>query len=307
MKFRQRVLIWIEEYLFFPNWIQRVLSFVLLPLSLIYLTLIVVKQFFSQPKSYGIKVISVGNLTLGGNGKTPFIISLVKSFHEKKIAIILRGYGRQSQGLYVANEERNVKIIGDEASVYISKLPESLVIVSEDRVEGILKAKELGAELVILDDGFGKFDIAKFDILLESKNQPTNSFVLPSGGYRYPRFFKKYADLTLCEDVDFKRVVSIDEVGKEFVLITAISKPTRLDEFLPLSVQEKYYFKDHHNFTKDEIDSIMSLHENQQILTTTKDEVKLSQFGYPLTIINLDIEINKEKIAIIKAYEKLEG
>ena len=67
------------------------------------------------------------------------------------------------------------------------------VIVSEDRAAGILRAQTLGFELVILDDGFSKFNISKFDILLRPQSAPKLPFCLPFAAYRYPPFFYKFA------------------------------------------------------------------------------------------------------------------
>ncbi len=83
------------------------------------------------------------------------------------------------------------------------------VIVSEDRVLGIKKAKELGSKVIFLDDGFSKYNIKKFDILLKPKDEPTNNFCIPSGAYREPKSFYKKANLVLKEGIDFKREVEI--------------------------------------------------------------------------------------------------
>ena len=68
------------------------------------------------------------------------------------------------------------------------------VIVSEDRAAGILRAQTLGFELVILDDGFSKFNISKFDILLRPQSASKLPFCLPFAAYRYPPFFYKFSD-----------------------------------------------------------------------------------------------------------------
>jgi tetraacyldisaccharide 4'-kinase len=70
-----------------------------------------------------------------------------------------------------------------------NSLKNATVIVSEDRVKAILKAKELGCKIIFLDDGFSKYQIAKFNILLKPKDEPTNNFCIPSGGYREPKEF----------------------------------------------------------------------------------------------------------------------
>ena len=96
----------------------------------------------------------------------------------------------------------------------------------------ILKAKELGCEIIFLDDGFSKYDIKKFDILIRPKEEPTNIFCLPSGGYREPKMAYAYANLELQEGKDFARIVtfsnqnkSIETLPEKLLLLTAISKP----------------------------------------------------------------------------------
>ena len=169
------------------------------PLSLLYTFIVCLKRLFAKPQSFKIPIISVGNLTLGGSGKTPLVRALFKEFSEElKTCIILRGYGRKSRGLLeVALGGRilcDVRQSGDEAMEYALSLRGANVIVSEDRAAGILRAQTLGFELVILDDGFSKFNIAKFDVLLKPEPAPKLPFCLPFAAYRYPPFFYKFAD-----------------------------------------------------------------------------------------------------------------
>ncbi len=116
-----------------------------------------------KPQDFGIDIISVGNITVGGSGKTPLVTALASKYEHA--AIILRGYGRASRGLFVVKNGENilcdVSVSGDEAMIYAHKVPHAVVIVSEDRREGIIKAKELGAKIVFLDDAYSKHDIKK--------------------------------------------------------------------------------------------------------------------------------------------------
>jgi len=176
-----------------------VLGVILAPLSLLYTLIVCLKRLFAKPQKFKIPIISVGNLTLGGSGKTPLVRALFKEFNPRlKTCIILRGYGRKSRGLLeVALDGRilcDVGQSGDEAMEYALFLRGANVIVSEDRAAGILRAQTLGFELVILDDGFSKFNISKFDILLRPQSVPKLPFCLPFAAYRYPPFFYKFAD-----------------------------------------------------------------------------------------------------------------
>lgn len=71
---KQRLSLWVEEYLFFPNFFQKILSLCLLPLTLIYMMVIILKRTMAKPINFGVPIISVGNLVVGGSGKTPITI-----------------------------------------------------------------------------------------------------------------------------------------------------------------------------------------------------------------------------------------
>ncbi|MDX4059249.1 tetraacyldisaccharide 4'-kinase [Aliarcobacter skirrowii] len=310
---KQKLILWLETYLFFPNSFQKILSYLLLPLSFIYLLVILFKRLKASKIDFNIPIISVGNLTIGGSGKTPITIELAKNFND--ICVILRGYGRESKGLFVVSLKGEIKVdvktSGDEAMLLASTLKNATIIVSEDRVEAIKKAKELGCKIVFLDDGFSKYSIKKFDILLKPKDEPTNSFLIPSGAYREPKSFYKKANLVLKEGIDFKRVVTIKKENKEVelpkktILLTAISKPNRLLEFLPKNI-ETIFFEDHHNFKKDEIDNILNNYRDFAIVTTQKDFVKLEKFNLKnLYIMDLSIKISqKVDFTALKNYIK---
>ena len=288
--------IWIENYLFNPDFFQKLLSFFLLPFTFIYCIIIFLK-FFKKKKKLDIPIISIGNLIVGGTGKTPLSIFLLNRF--KGGAVVLRGYGRKSKGTILISKDgkvlENVEVSGDEAQE-ISNNTDAIVIVSEDREKGIILAKELGAKFVILDDGFDK-PFQKLNILIDVPIK--NSFCLPSGGYRYPRFFKKYADIILEENKNFRRVVNLPNI-KNFVLISAISKPERLLEFV--KTDKYHFFLDHHYFKKDEIEKILEKYGVDTILTTEKDFVKLEKFNLKIEIIKLNLEISDDVIRKIEDY-----
>lgn len=300
---KQKLNIWIEDYLFFPNTFQKIVSLLFLPFTLLYILIISFKRFSSTPKDFGIPIISIGNLIVGGSGKTPITIALAKNRDD--VCVILRGYGRGSKGLYVISNRgkilEDVTISGDEAMLLANALVNATVIVSEKREEAILKAKELGSKVVFLDDGFSKYKIAKFDILLRPKKEPKNIFCLPSGGYREVPMMYSYAQMVLKEGKDFKRVIKFKQNGKELeklsnklVILTAISKAKRLLEFVPKNC-ELVSFPDHYNFTKVDIDVIQKTYKDYMILTTSKDIVKLEKFNIRnLVLMDLEIEFDEK-------------
>jgi tetraacyldisaccharide 4'-kinase len=250
---------------------------------------------FKFPKTYenlGIPIVSIGNIIIGGSGKTPFSIALANKFEKYKPAVILRGYGRKSKGLAVVSEwgeiKCDVETSGDEA-MEIALLTKASVIVSENRKEGILKAKEMNAGFIILDDGFDK-PFEKLNIVIDSKIK--NLFTLPAGGYRYLRSFLKYADIILEEGKDFKRKVHCPDGD---ILISAISKPQRLLKFCKLPYT---FFPDHYNFKEEDIEKF----KNKKIVTTMKDFVKFNKFNLNLRVIQLNIVINEDRLKQIEQY-----
>ncbi len=280
---------------------HRLYAALFLPFSVLYCVVGVLKKAFSKPQKFDIPVISVGNLTVGGSGKTPFIIALCAEFESP--CVVLRGYGRNSKGLFVVSKFGeilcDVRTAGDEATLIAKSAQNAVVIVSEDRKSGIKKAIELGCKVVLLDDGFGKFDIDKFDILLKPKIPLKNSFCLPSGPYRYPLFFENFAHISAIDGVDFERHTSVEK-DMRYVLITAISNPARLDSYLPPSVEAKYYFADHHFFTKNEIDKIMQKHSGATVLCTQKDAVKLDEIGVEYEPIFLKVVFEERFLNFLK-------
>lgn len=355
----------IERNLYDPSPAWLALGVILAPLSLLYTLIVCLKRLFAKPQKFKIPIISVGNLTLGGSGKTPLVRALFKEFNGGlKTCIILRGYGRKSRGLLeVALGGRilcDVGQSGDEAMEYALFLRGANVIVSEDRAAGILRAQTLGFKLVILDDGFSKFNISKFDILLRPQSAPKLPFCLPFAAYRYPPFFYKFADFIpapsdisqefkivsaadlqeglngtneiLNSDADEISNSTADEISdlnlnraadeisnlnhvadkilnsKEVsfersrtILISAIAKPWRLQEFLPLA-KAHAFFPDHYDFKKERILELLRREDAEHILCTAKDYVKLRDLGAEISVILLNLKLSENFIREIQNY-----
>jgi len=298
---KKKVVFWVEQYFYNPNLFERVISLLMLPLAWVYCFGMWVRYKLKTPRDFGIKIISIGNLSVGGSGKTPLVTSLAQ--HYENVAVVLRGYGRKSRGLVVVKDGKNilcdVEMSGDEAMIYASKIQNAIVIVSEDRKKGIEKAKEMGAKIVFLDDAYSKHDIKKLDILIDVSTK--NNFCLPAGCFR-ERVWSGKKVIILKEGLDFKRVVLLKDRCDKMSLVTAIARPSRLDEFLP-PVISKHYFEDHHSFTKDEIKNILDNDGADSILVTYKDFVKVKEFDIALSLLDLDVEVSNKVFEIIDNYK----
>ncbi len=290
---KQRIIAWVEHYFYAPSRLDRLLSYLLYPLSLIYCSIVWIRYKVLKEKDFHIPIISVGNLTVGGSGKTPLVCALAGAFNTP--CIILRGYGRQSSGLLVVKDADgihcHVNESGDEAMIYAHKLPHSVVIVSEDRIHAISKAKVMGCEVIFLDDGYSKHHIKKYDILIDVPS--SNTFCLPSGPFRERLWSGKDAYIAR-ENTTFKRHVTYKNLSDTMVLVTAIARPKRLQPYLPKNIIGHYYFPDHYYFQKEELESILQQSGASSLLVTYKDYVKLSDFNLPLSLMDLELEVSQE-------------
>lgn len=292
-----------EKLFFKPNHLDWVLILLLSPLSLLYATLMLVRRIFSLKKAYAVPIISIGNLTVGGSGKTPFVIALAKQY--KGVSIISRGYGRESRGLVEVSRKGDVLVdvfdAGDEAMLMATSLSDASVLVSENRELAIEKAIKEGAKVIFLDDGFNRVNIKKYEILLFPKTIK-NYFPFPSGPFREFFFMKFFANMSLYEEKDFKRVVEVENKTQKMLLLTAISNPERLNAFLPKGIVDKIYLEDHAYFNEEKLREKMISLGATSLLVTQKDEVKMKGFKLPLSVMKLKLEIKNEVLENIHSY-----
>jgi tetraacyldisaccharide 4'-kinase len=180
-------------------------------------------------------------------------------------------------------------------------LPSTSIIVSENRETAIEKAISDGAKVILLDDGFNRVNIEKYEILLFPKIIK-NYFPFPSGPFREFFFIKYLAEISLYEDEDFNRVVTIENGTDKMLLVTAISNPDRLNVFLPKGVIAKVYLEDHAYFNEGELKKKMFKLGATSLLVTQKDEVKMQNFKLPLSVMKLELEIKNEILENIHKY-----
>ena len=294
-----------ETIWFVTRWYHWFVIILLFPLALIWGVTMALRRMFAVKKDFGLPVVSIGNLIVGGTGKTPFIIELASQFDG--VFVISRGYGRQSRGLIQVSRNGKIKVSvkesGDEAMLIAESLPKASVIVSENRKEGIVYAKEKGAKVIFLDDGFNQVVIQKFDIILEPPHI-TNYLPLPAGPFREWWFYSQKADLIVKENMDFKRYVTYENLTSRMILTTAISNPGRLDGFLPQGVINKYYFEDHAYFDEEKLSLLLDKNNATSLLVTEKDAVKMNGFKLHISKIKLKLELQKSIITKVDSYIK---
>ncbi len=153
---------------------------------------------WKSSKSYKIPVISVGNLSTGGTGKTPTIEYLIRLLKDQyKVATLSRGYKRTSKGFMIADHHSNAKLIGDEPFQFFQKFEDITVSVDSNRQRGIEKLIQLKQpDVILLDDAFQHRKVtAALNILLTAyDNLYSEDIVLPTGNLREPRAGASRAD-----------------------------------------------------------------------------------------------------------------
>lgn len=235
--------------------------YILFPFSLIYGLIIWIRnklydKQYIKSASFNFPVICVGNLAVGGTGKTPmaeYLIHLLKPI--KKVAIISRGYKRKTKGFGIAGPDTTPIDIGDEPMQIHEKFPDVTVAVAEQRVVGIsqLLHERPDTGVIILDDAFQHREIrAGLNILLtDYNNLYTRDFVLPAGDLRDLRSSSERAQLIV--------------VTKCKPYLSEVEKNKIIAEIKPLPEQKVFFTKikysaPYHLFTKEEI--ILDIHSD---------------------------------------------
>jgi len=185
--------------------IQQLLRYLLLPFTLLYGFVVWLRNRlydagFMSSVSFDIPVIAVGNLSVGGTGKTPHIEYLIRLLqYEYKVATMSRGYKRKTRGFLLADAASNAVKIGDEPMQYYLKFPELVVSVAEDRMTGIpsLLMRRPEVELVLLDDAYQHRSVkAGLNILITDFSRPFYAdYILPYGRLRESRTAYQRADI----------------------------------------------------------------------------------------------------------------
>jgi tetraacyldisaccharide 4'-kinase len=188
--------------------------FILLPFSILYGLVMDIRNFlynkgFWREYYFHRPIINVGNLTVGGTGKTPHVEYLVQLLKDKYLLITLsRGYGRKTKGYFLADSSSNAQTIGDEPYQFYRKFKDEIkVAVGEKRVEAISEIlnQHVGNELIILDDAFQHRAIKpSLNLLLMDFSRPIyRDFTFPAGRLRERRHGAKRADgviITKCPE-----------------------------------------------------------------------------------------------------------
>ncbi len=293
----------------FWNTQNNIFSLMLLPLTLLVLIFIFFKRNLTKIKKFKIPIICIGNIFIGGTGKTPTSIFIAKEISKlRRNPVILKKFYKNQ---------------ADEHNLIKSNF-ENLIL-NKSRIKGIVNAIELKHDSVIMDDGFQDYKVKKdLNIICFNSNQLIgNGLVLPSGPLREGINSLKYAQIILIngkKNENFERkilkinknlkifysyfkAINIDKFkNKNLLAIAGIGNPENFFNLIEehnLKIKKKLVFPDHHEFTINEINKILdnANRENLQIIMTEKDYYKINKFKinrFEYLKVSLEVE-NKEK------------
>ena len=273
-------------------------------------------------------VVSVGNLSLGGAGKTPFVIALGELLKARGIRfdVLTRGYGRKTRGVLIVETDGNAADFGDEPLLIARRLGVP-VIVGESRYEaGRVAERKFQPQLHILDDGFQHRSLARdFDIVLTTESD-FDDRLLPSGRLREPLSSLQRADaIVLPRDLSAQEMVIkssalqgklIWQMKREIVMPAAFVAPivfcgiARPQQFFAqvraagITPAAEIEFRDHHAYDRSDIARLLAMRGNLGaggFLTTEKDAVNLGSLQEdlkPFAVAALSLTLNHPTDAV---------
>ncbi len=276
------------------------LGVLLLPFTFIYNSVTKFRNYlfdigFKKSFEFEANVIGVGNLSVGGTGKSPMVEYLVKLLSDNyKISTLSRGYGRKTKGFRIANNEDSASSIGDEPYQFYNKFKNINVTVGEERAVAIpYILAELDPDVILMDDAYQhRYVKPSLNIMLTDYSKPFyRDFVLPSGRLRESRYGANRANLivvTKCRDDISEK--EMDEIEKEILvyapkakvcfasikylppkpvfendrfsdnilLFSGIANNKPLIEHISTHYQlaDEFYFEDHHAYTTKDLNGL---------------------------------------------------
>jgi tetraacyldisaccharide 4'-kinase len=272
-------------------------------------------------------VISIGNLAMGGRGKTPVTASVVRLLMEmgERPAVLSRGYARRraEEGVVVVRDARDVRAdldrAGDEPLMLARQLPGAVVMASTDRyLAGCLAERHFDATVHVLDDGFQHLQLDRdVDIVIVAREDIERPWTLPSGRLREPldTLIAAHAVLTADEDVVIEAVPDLDiplfrlrrafgaspPPAEPVFALAGIAGPERFLADLRAAgwrVAGMITFRDHYSYSRRDLSRIVSAARTagaSSIVTTEKDMVRLLRYRpFPMPVASVPLTMEAE-------------
>jgi tetraacyldisaccharide 4'-kinase len=268
-------------------------------------------------------VVSVGNLSVGGSGKTPFVLLLGNLLKERGISfdVLSRGYGRRTRGVAVVDPGGSPREFGDEPLLLARKLQVPVIVGEERFAAGQLAEKRFPSRLHLLDDGFQHRELARdFDIVLVTP-EDAHDRLLPAGRLREPLSALARADAVVLTSGAAEDLFPLDNkiVWRAYRTIAPGDLPNHPLAFCGIARPRNFFiqlrnagielageatFRDHHEYNESDVRELLAAaarSEADGFVTTEKDAINLG--GYfsalkPLAVVPVKMELAKAQSAI---------
>lgn len=312
----------------------------LLPFSLLYLLCHVINyHILKRPEKLSKPIICVGNLVVGGSGKTPVALKIASICQEYGLKVAFIGHGYKAEIIThtpcvrIDPERHTAREIGDEALLLSYIAP---TYIATKRASAAKMAISDGAEIIILDDGLQDNSINKdFSIIvLDSGYMLGNGMLLPSGPLReLPLGALDKAnsiiitgqDLLQCADAKHRLLAKYSSISEgkiisghvqilnseeltepQYIVLLGVSDPHKIlkaIKILQIHCAHTFIFPDHHNYSADELKHIYAQAQKLEckVLTTSKDRTKIDS-EYLASTVTIEIGVRLEKIDILYAF-----
>ena len=305
----------IKKPKFWDKRYHTLFSIMLWPISFFYQIVVSIKKSITNKKKFSIPIICIGNIYIGGTGKTPLSIKIWEILKNEKKPVIIK---------------KNYKSHKDEIDL-IKKY--SKVITPEKRSEGVNRAIEKKFDLVIMDDGYQDFEIEKnLNIICFNSQQGIgNGKTIPSGPLRENLKSLKNCQIVLIngkKDLEFEEklkrynnkleffyfnyyIKNLNEFkNRKLISFAGIGNPENFFRLLKenhLNIIKEIDFPDHYEYTQQDLDNLLSIEKkyNAKLVTTEKDYLRISSFnrrGFGVIPIKVNIEDEEKFIQMIKKF-----
>jgi len=300
------------------------ISLILLPLSFIYLIVVYINRNLTKQKKFQVPILCVGNINIGGTGKTSTLLSLLPELIKNRpnLVVLLRGYKGRIKSLYKVNTEIDSSVdVGDEALMYANIVTTYISSKRIDAIENIIKLES--PDIIILDDGFQDASIEKDKnlVLINGDRGFGNNFILPSGPLReIPSsalrksdilifigedkngIYKKYKHLIKGNQMfNGKIVANLKGSDKKYFAFSGIGnnesffKTLKNNNFI---VTKKMTFPDHYQYSNEEVENIIKIANQEDLtpITTEKDINRITpELRNKIECLKIKIEFEKQE------------
>ena len=325
------------EFWYKNDLIARLKSFLLFPFSMIWMLVSIIKKNFVKKYKSNLKVVCIGNLNVGGTGKTPFAIQTYKVLQSLgyKPVFLTRGYKGIQKGPIEVKKFHDFKDVGDEA-LLLRKV--GVTIVSSNRYLGAKYIESLKNkfDIIVMDDGLQNYQL-KQDIkmlLIDKKILFGNGYCIPAGPLRETinQGLKKIDAIIFTGDNGMKNInIHFSKNIQSFNTTLKITKHLKTKQtsflaFCALANPMKFYetleknsfkvnltksFPDHHEYNNEDINKLKreANSKNLKLITTEKDYVKIHDKENEISVLPIEINFNRADEDGFKSFlkEKLNG